>query len=133
MRYIEYLRIPFKHMGRDEQGADCFGLLRLFYQRELGIALKDYAGSYEPDWWKDSSLLTDNYRKWGFRKTSQPVPGNAILFRNTTEGAGHIGIILDDQYFLHMTKVGACISEYTFGVWARQIHSVYRYGKRVNR
>lgn len=39
----DYLAIPFAFDGRDRDGCDCWGLLRLIYQEQLGIELPAYS------------------------------------------------------------------------------------------
>lgn len=126
MDLYTYLKIPFKHQGRDFNGADCFGMLRLFYLYELGVDLPDYTNDYPEDWWTEQSLITDLYREYKFIEVSTFERGNVLLFKNTSTIPGHIGIVLDDSAFLHMTRTGAGTNNYRYGMWARQIHSVYR-------
>ena len=47
-KYYQYLHIPYKHLGRDRNGIDCWGLPILYYKEILNIELKDWW--YEPDW-----------------------------------------------------------------------------------
>lgn len=131
MDTLKYLRIPYKHQGRDYKGADCFGLLRIFYLEELGIDLPDYEQDYLEDWWKEQSLLLDMYSAYGFKKVKYPEFGSVILFKNTTTNPGHIGIVIDDANFIHMTRDGVGVACFQYGVWARQIHSFYKLKKNA--
>lgn len=38
-----YLDIPFAFDGRDREGCDCWGLLRLIYREQLGIELRAFS------------------------------------------------------------------------------------------
>lgn len=133
MDLLYYLRIPFKHQGRDEHGADCFGLLRLFYQRELGVDLPDYTEDYAQEWWRETNLILDLYKTYQFKKIKTFEFGNVILFKNSTTTPGHIGIVIDDHNFLHMTREGSSVHNYLYSVWARQIHSVYKLKKNAHK
>lgn len=129
MDLLSYLKIPFQHKGRDFSGSDCFGLIRLFYAKELGIELQDYTEDYPEDWWKDQNLFLDLYKSYNFKKVKTFEFGNLILFKNTSQTPGHVGVVIDECNFVHMTKTGAGTNNYLYGPWARQIHSIYKLKK----
>ena len=131
MKYVEYLKIPFKHLGRDYSGADCFGLLRLFYQKELNVILKDFT-NYSEDWAKKGkNYFLEMYREWGFSRVSKGnfKFGDAVLFK-TNNVISHVGIVLDDIYFIHMSKKGCSIHSYIDGEWGCRLFGAFRYIKR---
>lgn len=127
MKYLRYLKIPYKHQGRTFEGADCFGLLRLFYLHELGILLPDFTADYSESWFVDHDYFKDLYAEYGFQKADTSLYGNLIFFRNTSTRVGHLGIILTPDRFIHMTTAGCCIDSYLTGPWQRQIEGYYRY------
>lgn len=131
MDLINYLKIPYQHKGRTFDGADCFGLLRLFYKHELGIDLPDYTEDYPMEWWRDQNLFLDMYKQYKFKKVDTFEYGNVILFKNTSNVPGHAGIVIDDSNFLHMTRSGAGTNLYLYGAWSKQIHSVYKLKKNA--
>lgn len=63
--YTKYVGIPFVEKGRDENGCDCWGLVRLIYKNELGIDLPDYLDCYETtnDREKLSSVIKEQTEK----------------------------------------------------------------------
>jgi NlpC/P60 family. len=67
------------------------------------------------------------HKQFGFQRVNNVKPNDILLFKNSATAAGHIGVVLDDSSFLHMSHQGAGIANYLYGVWQRQIHSVYRY------
>ena len=38
---IDYIGIPYKDKGRTFNGCDCYGLLMLYYKKELGIEIPE--------------------------------------------------------------------------------------------
>ena len=125
--YTEYLKIPFLHRGRGWEGADCFGILRLYYEKELGITLPDFTEEYCEDWWGEKNYFLDLYASYGFRQVDNPAPHDLVMFRNSPTAVGHVGIVVDSSNFLHMTKAGGGVGNYLFSAWQRQVHSFYRH------
>jgi len=134
MDLIKYLQIPYQHQGRTYEGVDCFGIVRLFYEAELHILLPDYGGDYDQEWWKSENLFLDMYKTYKFKRVKAPTTiGDLIMFKNTTTTPGHLGIVVDDCNFLHMTREGAGVNNFRYGVWARQVHSYYSLTKAGQR
>lgn len=127
--YTRYLLIPYLHQGRTEQGADCFGLLRIFYKEELGIELPDFTEDYPRDWWLHSNYFLDLCVGYGFEESATAETGDILFFRNNGIKVGHVGIALTDGMFLHMSNAGAVISPFVSGIYQRQLHSIHRYSK----
>lgn len=124
---IPYLQMPYLHRGRTWQGSDCFGLLRLYFEKELGILLDDYTKDYAEDWWKDKNLFLQLYKTYGFVPVDCVKPHSVLMFYNSSKVPGHVGIAFDDAHFVHMTDHGGGVGNYLYGSWARRLHSVYCY------
>jgi len=129
---IEYLKIPYAHMGRTITGVDCFGLVRLFYKFELGIDLPDYSIPYTQEWWRTENLILDLAASYNCFPTNKKDKGVIVLLRNTTSTPGHMGVIIDDSNFLHMTRNGAAVNNFLYGHYAKQVHSFYAVGHHEN-
>lgn len=78
---------------------DCYGLIRDFYQRELGIELLDF--ERPDDWWskpESGELYLENFEKAGFvQVTDGPRYGDVILMQYRSERTNHGGVYLGDQ------------------------------------
>src|SRR5574342_380884 len=98
-----YLNIPFMDRGRDRQGEDCYGLLRLVFQEQRGIVLPSYTEGYATtdDVEEIASLCRGEIAmRWRSVELKDAALFDAIIFRIKGEPI-HIGMIVDGQYFLH--------------------------------
>lgn len=77
---------------------DCYGLIRDFYKREMGIEIPDF--ERDDFWWqKESSpeLYLENFSKAGFYQvTGQPKFGDVILMQYRSEKTNHGGVYVGD-------------------------------------
>lgn len=77
-----YIGIPYRRGGRNYDGVDCYGLVRLVYDVEHGIQL--------PDWLSGEVDVREPCRgKW--TPTVTPVDGNFVVCPNPM-GPHHMGL-----------------------------------------
>lgn len=127
MRFVKYLSIPYKRFGRGFGGADCIGLVILFYKEEFSIELPEISCDYSAkDWWKTHNYFIDSASAYNFSLAEKVQFGNIILFNSRGKFPGHCGIVLDNDFFIHMDKE-CSITKYSFGPWHNQINSIYTY------
>ena len=106
-----YMGIPFKNMGRDRKGADCWGLIVIVYKQEYNVQLPLYAEqAYESlNVRQVGEIIRD--RKPGllesFTEVNDPKQGDIVLLL----GRGiprHVGIYVGEElghpYLLHTTS-----------------------------
>lgn len=128
MEYLKYLKIPYKINGRDFKGCDCLGLVILYYQEELGISLPEPT-SYTFDWYRgDPELILNNYKSFGFSKTTDKRKGDILVLLESNLPK-HLGIILDHENFIHMTRKGVAIHSYIQGTYSQNIVTTLRHIK----
>lgn len=126
MNLISYLKIPYKHLGRDRKGCDCLGLVKLFYLQEFKIELPEYT-DYEINWYLSDALrVTKSYKRFGFEKVTNPEYGD-ILLLNQSGYPKHLGVVINDGCVLHTTDSGTCCHTYLQGEYYKAIHSIFRY------
>ena len=112
----KYIGIPYKELGRDRSGIDCYGLCLLVYKNELGIKIPDYFGiGYEKN--KDELrgelqkfIVQESKKNWVEVNLTEGKPFDLILFRI----AGyviHIGILVDSNIMLHSFNGMDCVLE----------------------
>lgn len=122
-----FLAIPYKHKGRDYDGADCYGFIILFYRDALGKALLDIEEDYSPDWtFKNKNFFLENYHKQ-FEKVSCPGKYDIVLFQNKQGIANHGGIALGYGKFIHCCKDGVLEDSYTRPAWQKRLNGFYRF------
>ncbi len=126
--YVPYLLIPYKAMGRSWDGADCYGLIMLFYEKEFGIKLKDSPEEYDiPPNWVGRNYFTEYYEYVGFSKSDTCEKGTWIFFKDFEDNPIHCGVAVNDSEFLHMTTAGCLLNNYRFSNYTKRIHSMYSY------
>lgn len=121
----EFLKIPYKHRGREFDGADCYGLIILWYAKRLGLAVWDVEEDYaKSSAWGGKNYFLDNYwREW--RQVDEPGQYDVVLFRRQ-ESATHAGVYLGSGKFLHIIKAGCVISKLYDPQWADRVEGFYR-------
>ncbi|MFJ3465364.1 C40 family peptidase [Achromobacter spanius] len=77
---------------------DCYGLIRDFYQREMGITLPDFV---RPDrWWEKpecGEIYLDNFQAAGFVQVGDgPRYGDVLLMQYRSDRTNHGGVFLGD-------------------------------------
>lgn len=132
-----YIGIPFEDKGRTDQGCDCWGLVRLVYQRELGFelpSLLDYSDT------KDSKTISKMIRQhqddltWLPVETQHAQPFDVCVFRMVGVAA-HVGIVVKNGLMLHCQR-GSCTvhDEYLRDSnWSKRLEGIYRHAAHSDR
>lgn len=122
------LRIPYRHQGRDYDGADCGGGIIIFYRDFLGIELPDFNLDYDQNWCLKSnkSIFLENYYTF-FYKVYKPNKFDIILFQTKNGIANHGGVVISRGRFFHISKTGASINSYNDENFRRRFNGFYRY------
>lgn len=111
INWSRYINIPFKDLGRDFDGVDCYGLVALVYKEELGIYLPDYTELF---YGKERNSLKEKkdstLRSIGIEWVPDKKPlakFDALIFNkvlcNTTV-TSHIGLYINNNKFLHVLQ-----------------------------
>lgn len=123
----KYIGIPYKHMGRDKSGLDCWGGIKLIYKEELGITLWDIGEEYPEDWaFEGKDLFMKNYQKqWCAVDT--PEPFDVVAIKNAKGIINHAGVMINKREFIHWMKAGGVICSIHNRAWRPRIAGFYRY------
>ena len=136
----DYLAIPFVEGGRDRNGADCYGLVRLVLDEQFGLAIPaDPAGAWTPglDPAGREALATRiaaARAAWREVPRGNVAPGDVLLLR--VEGRPlHVGVALDGVrpdgvglFFHSELDVGPHCDDWNGARWTRRVLGFYRWG-----
>lgn len=126
----DYVGIPFKPLGRTREGADCWGLVRLVQKEVFDRDLPDLAYDDVADAEANEALAKRTAKAlrltwWEVGKMRDPIPGD-ILMLKVGGFAGHVGVVIDSERFLHCWRGGnATIERYKAPQWKHRIESVW--------
>lgn len=106
-----YIKIPFKNTGRDWDGCDCYGLVRLYYMEEYGKELPmllSYSNSN--DYKETASVLEENKIFLEAKQKDTPDIGDIVSmkFRGVPQ---HVGIYIGHNSVLHITHKKGTVVE----------------------
>jgi hypothetical protein len=130
MNYNKYIGLPYKDNGRDIDGIDCWGLVRLYYKEELNIDLPSYVDEYngpsDTNVTRAISLYKDSWNK-----TTTPAAGDVVLFNIYGEPA-HVGVYVGDNKFLHCREGRDSVVESLASVkWNKRLDGIYKYSENT--
>lgn len=141
--YNKYLDIPFKHLGEDRQGIDCFNLCRLVLKEEKGIDLVKpssyYCNIVDEDWYNKVTVspfeeyakvfTTSNY----FKKVTIPKPFDVVLLSiGSTNITNHCAVYAGNDKILHtMIDRSSWLSPYR-GFYKQYTTGIYRWNDLTN-
>ena len=86
MNYLDpYLEIPFKPQGQGLEGADCWGLVKLFYQNEFDIELRSYSEIDPRNHKRISDLIALHKKTW--LPVENPQRGDVVIMKTQVSSA----------------------------------------------
>ncbi len=108
---LKYIGLAFKDGGRDAKGLDCWGLVTLYYQNELGVILPDVGVSAY-----DQEAIGLNYKQIAANwvQVDEPQPNCLCTFRNHLKFpdiTNHVGVYVGDGKFLHILELGSVLGK----------------------
>ena len=122
-----YVGLPYVDKGRDRDGVDCWGLVRLGYAELLGIELPSHAEGYvsAEEMADVTRAIRGNMRPW--RQVIRPHALDVVLLR--IAGAPvHVGLIVGGGFMLHVhAGIDTALERIDTLVWRRRIVGYYRH------
>jgi cell wall-associated NlpC family hydrolase len=122
-----YVGLPYVAKGRSPEGIDCWGLVKLFYERELGLIVPSYVDEYvgPNDRLTVSQAIQQNIGKW--KQTAVIQAGDMLLF-SILGLPLHTGVYIGNNDFLHaFMNTDSCIERLNSVTWNRRLIGAYRW------
>src|SRR5262249_24720458 len=126
-----YVGLPFRSLGRDRAGVDCWGLVHLIYREVLRLEVPSYSEDYVTAY--DCNEIGELVGRETYCSKWKPIPfgeecvGDVILIRLNGHPS-HTGIVIGGRRFLHAREgSNSCIERYDDVRWVRRVLGFYRY------
>lgn len=122
----DYVGIPYVEKGRDKNGLDCWGLVRLVYREQYNIDIPSFAEDYESyDEKHIQELILIGKENW--TKVDTPEIGDAILLRINGLYM-HVGVVISENQFIHVREgQDTVIERFDTGTWKHRVEGFYKY------
>ena len=126
--YSDYLDLQWKERGRSwEEGVDCWGLVLLFYEKELGFKVEDHLDAYTKviDPQIDTRINREIHSVWS--KVDEPRTGDVVLGLYGKR-AMHTGVYVSPNLVLHIERNNSPVFEDLDGIeWKHRLLGYYRH------
>ncbi len=135
--FSKYINIPYKELGRDWNGVDCYGLVVLIFREEVGLHLPDFTDllyskeRYEIDK-KQDHFLNSIGIKWVDIKKEQLRPLDVLVFNkiNDIKLSTHVGIYIESNKFIHVQEnYPSMLGKLDDPYWKGKLYRAIRYKK----
>lgn len=124
----DYIGIPFVDGGRDRDGLDCWGLVKLIFKDKHGIELPDFDISAK-DPRAINGAMEDGKADWMYIPRPELIGGEVLamsLSQKHMNFITHVGYHIGYGKFLHiMDKSKSIISSMTDPMWSSRIRGAY--------
>ncbi|MDB5620505.1 NlpC/P60 family protein [Tardiphaga sp.] len=126
-----YVGMPWKDMGRERDGVDCWGLFRLPYIDLHGIELPAYADGWtsSADRAEVAAILANDSRQWPWVPV---MVGDAREFDMAVFRRGgmetHVGLVIGAGAVLHaVAGHSSYVERFDRGPWKHRLAGIYRH------
>jgi cell wall-associated NlpC family hydrolase len=131
---VEFLGIPYFWHGRDETGADCWGICRLVYDKMLGLEIPAYSEACTSD--QERAEIAAQFENksaplWIPVEKTKAEEFDIVVFSLGGRDA-HAGLAINAYQMLHLAEgLDSCIETFTSEKWCRRLSGVYRHYSRL--
>lgn len=123
-----YLSIPWLRRGRTLAGADCYGIVRVLYDRQFDIQLP----AYDDSPMSDSDTIASSATEWLPIEPGHERDGDVVLISRGVE-YDHVGVVVGPKQLLHAREDRfPQVADYSRRLlWGNSTFSFYRHPRRV--
>lgn len=125
-----YVGIPYRPLGRDRAGCDCWGLLAMVWREQFGRDLPDYGHQRWHDGADPQVVATgaqDYAAQFEAVALGQEALGDGVLLRMRGHPL-HVGLVLAPGWMLHTHEAAdSCVESYERFIWRHRVLGIYRY------
>jgi len=122
-----YVGVPWVARGRDRDGLDCYGLVRLVFAEQRGVELPEYEGYVSArERAEIAAMIEGAAGSVDWRKIDRAEAFDVAVFR-TGRLASHVGVMIDARRMLHVADGReAEISRIDIGQWSTRLIGIFR-------
>lgn len=132
MNVGDYVGIPFAEKGASRAGANCWGLVRLIYEEQLGIELPGYEEFFEDTLDESIPAIVAAHmeRSESWRPVEDEEPGDVVVLR--VKGLPwHVGVVCGGGRMIHVElNTDSVWESYRCNKWEKRILGFYRHTSR---
>jgi cell wall-associated NlpC family hydrolase len=122
-----YIGLPFRSLGRDQSGLDCWGMVYLVYREVFAHEVPQYADYGDAYDIEEIGALIRGEIVTRWREVSHERLGDVILLRVKGQPC-HVGVVIARGKFLHSFEgTQSCVERYDNLKWGRRKLGFYRY------
>ncbi len=122
-----YVGLPYADKGRDRDGVDCWGLVRLVYAELLGLELPSHADGYvsAEELADVTRAIRGHMRPWAPVARARTL--DVVLLRLVGQPA-HVGVIAGRGLMMHVhAGIDVALERIDTLLWRRRIVGYYRH------
>lgn len=127
----QFIGIPYVPHGREYTGADCWGILFLYYRDVLGTPVPAYSVEMDAREFKHSGIapLIAAEREKHWQQVETPAVGDCVLMRAGRHDS-HVGVFLGQGRMLHSEGPHPSVIDRIGDMrWRNRISGFYRFNE----
>lgn len=120
-----YLGTPYKHLGRDLSGIDCWGVIMDAFKFFKDVLIVD-VNCYSNMGVTPADFNIENYYK-NWKQHGAPAFFDLLIFEHEEREGLHAGLYLGHGEFIHATRAGVVVSRVQDKRWGNRLIGIFRY------